>query len=97
MLPFGCFIVLFASAILALPQDKAEHLSEAIITPTPTPTPTPSIKCDYKYCDERGTSWCFHFVPFTAIDPTLGPLPGETRTSIGPCGTKTADPELPVY
>ncbi|KAH6888698.1 hypothetical protein B0T10DRAFT_59870 [Thelonectria olida] len=55
--------------------------------PTQIPnTTTSSRHCDYAYCDTEGTSWCFFFVPFTTLDPTKGPLPGETRTSIGLCG-----------
>ncbi|KAF4463860.1 hypothetical protein FALBO_9312 [Fusarium albosuccineum] len=85
MLPFNCIVFLFASTAFALPGERPA------ITTEPTTTASPTIKCDYKYCDEKGTSWCFHFVPFTTIDPTLGPLPGETRTSIGLCGAKTAE------
>ncbi|KAM0434488.1 hypothetical protein ACHAPT_003584 [Fusarium lateritium] len=81
---FNYFITLFASTALALPGDAAPVITAA--------TPTSTLKCDYKYCDEQGTSWCFHFVPFTTIDPTLGPLPGETRTSIGLCGSKATEP-----
>ncbi|KAF4977372.1 hypothetical protein FZEAL_6084 [Fusarium zealandicum] len=88
MLPFNYLLILFTSTTLALPQDR-----EAITTASPTQ----SIKCDYKYCDEYGTSWCFHFVPITTVDPTLGPLPGETRTSLGLCGTKTAEAEAMAY
>ncbi|KPM40643.1 hypothetical protein AK830_g5903 [Neonectria ditissima] len=57
--------------------------------------PTQSIDCDYKYC-ESNTSWCFYFVPFTTFDISEGPLPGETRTSLGPCGSTTAY-SVPTY
>lgn len=53
-----------------------------------TPAPTTSIHCDYEYCDS-GISWCFYFAGFQTFDPSRGPLPGETRTSIGPCATPT--------
>ncbi|KAK0389409.1 hypothetical protein NLU13_2984 [Sarocladium strictum] len=44
-----------------------------------------SISCDLRYCD-GSTSWCHYWAGITTYDPTLGPLPGETLTSIGLCG-----------
>ncbi|KAF4337619.1 hypothetical protein FBEOM_8518 [Fusarium beomiforme] len=58
-------------------------------SPAVTAAPKESFDCDYSYCGEDDILWCFQFIPFTTIDPTLGPLPGETRVSIGMCGLKT--------
>lgn len=86
MHPLNYLLPLLASTALALPESAG-----------PVTTVTTTLKCDYKYCDEEGTSWCFHFVPFTTVDPTLGPLPGETRTSIGLCGSKATNPAVNQY
>lgn len=65
-------------------KTKTKHTTT---TTSSTSAPAhPARHCDYAYCDEVGTSWCFFFVPFTTIDPTKGPMPGETRSKIGPCG-----------
>ncbi|KAM0559659.1 hypothetical protein ACHAPJ_004183 [Fusarium lateritium] len=92
MFPLKYLVIFFASTILALPGNPAALNAY----PTTTSAPTQTFDCDYEYCDEKSVSWCFHFVPFTAIDPTKGPLPGETRTSIGVCGAKTVAP-MPAY
>lgn len=95
MFPIDYLIVLFASTTLALPGKPAVFLDN-VPTTTTAPTPEQALSCDYSYCDENHISWCFHFVPFTTIDPTLGPMPGETRASVGVCGPKTAMP-VPTY
>ncbi|KAF5530210.1 hypothetical protein FNAPI_13624 [Fusarium napiforme] len=90
MFPINYLVLLFASTALALP-----HNPEACDTDAPAVTAAPkeSFDCDYSYCGEDDdVLWCFHFIPFTTINPTLGPLPGETRVSIGMCGPKSADP-----
>ncbi|KAF5962799.1 hypothetical protein FBULB1_13824 [Fusarium bulbicola] len=90
MFPINYLVLLFASTALALP-----HNPEACDTDAPivTAAPKESFDCDYSYCgDDDDVLWCFRFIPFTTINPTLGPLPGETRVSIGMCGPKSADP-----
>ncbi|KAG5767165.1 hypothetical protein H9Q72_004786 [Fusarium xylarioides] len=90
MFPINYLFLLFASTALALP-----HHPEACDTDAPaiTAAPKESFDCDYSYCgDDDHVLWCFRFIPFTTINPTLGPLPGETRVSIGMCGPKSADP-----
>ncbi|KAF5539586.1 hypothetical protein FMEXI_8783 [Fusarium mexicanum] len=90
MFPINYLVLLFASTALALP-----HNPEACDTDAPAVTAAPkeSFDCDYSYCgDDDDVLWCFRFIPFTTINPTLGPLPGETRVSIGMCGPKSADP-----
>ncbi|KAG5969763.1 hypothetical protein E4U58_001089 [Claviceps cyperi] len=42
--------------------------------------------CDYAFCDERGTSWCFYWHGVTAYDVSRGASPAETKVPIGPCG-----------
>ncbi|KAL4728684.1 hypothetical protein ACLX1H_005435, partial [Fusarium chlamydosporum] len=89
MFPIKYLAIFFASNTLALPGNPAAF---ATSVPTTTTTPNQASDCDYSYCDENHVSWCFHFVPFTTIDPTLGPMPGETRASVGVCGPQTAVP-----
>ncbi|KAH7490649.1 hypothetical protein IWW34DRAFT_851285 [Fusarium oxysporum f. sp. albedinis] len=91
MFPINYLVLLFASTALALPNNP-----EACDTDVPAVTAAPKVSfdCDYSYCGEDDdVLWCFRFIPFTAINPTLGPLPGETRVSIGMCGPKSADPK----
>lgn len=63
--------------------------SPAAETPSPSPTttgtPLAAPDCDYRYCDGQ-TSWCFYWAGVTGWDPSLGPVPGEVRTSVGLCG-----------
>ena len=57
--------------------------------PSPVPTfPSTSLSCDVEYCD-GSTSWCHFWAGMTSYDPTLGPLPGETRVPVGLCGNPT--------
>lgn len=56
--------------------------------PAPTAEPEPTIDCHYRYC-ESSTSWCFYWAGVTGYDISLGPIPGETRTSIGTCDPAT--------
>ncbi|KAH7229221.1 hypothetical protein BKA60DRAFT_627772 [Fusarium oxysporum] len=91
MFPINYLVLLFASTALALPNNP-----EACDTDVPAVTAAPKVSfdCDYSYCGEDDdVLWCFRFIPFTTINPTLGPLPGETRVSIGMCGPKSADPK----
>ncbi|KAH7251944.1 hypothetical protein BKA59DRAFT_473277 [Fusarium tricinctum] len=93
MFPINHLIILFTATAFALPGDQAGCVTEP---PTTTPTPEQTFDCDYSYCDESGISWCFYFVPFTTINPTLGPMPGETRVYIGTCGPAIVAP-APAY
>ena len=54
-----------------------------------TPSVSMPIACDYAYCDGT-SSWCFYWAGVTAYDPQRGPIPGETRTNIGPCSVTPA-------
>ncbi|KAI1043502.1 hypothetical protein LB505_011244 [Fusarium chuoi] len=90
MFPINYLVLLFASTALALPHSPEPCNTDA---PAVTAAPKESFDCDYSYCGEDDhVLWCFRFIPFTTINPTLGPLPGETRISIGTCGPKSADP-----
>ena len=55
------------------------------VFPVPTSTSL-TFDCSYEYCDGQ-TSWCFYWGGITGYDVSLGPLPGEVRTSIGLCGS----------
>ncbi|KAL3964342.1 hypothetical protein ACCO45_001346 [Purpureocillium lilacinum] len=50
-----------------------------------TPSVSLPVACDYTYCD-GSSSWCFYWGGVTSYDPNHGPVPGETRTNLGPCG-----------
>ncbi|GKT98673.1 hypothetical protein FLAG1_00551 [Fusarium langsethiae] len=82
MLPIKYLVILFASTALALPGNPAAFVAN-VPAVTAAPALQQALDCDYSYCDENQISWCFHFVPFTTINPTLGPMPGETRVSVG--------------
>ncbi|EQL02100.1 hypothetical protein OCS_02194 [Ophiocordyceps sinensis CO18] len=41
--------------------------------------------CDYSYCDGT-SSWCFYWGGVTSYDVNRGPVPGEMRAPLGPCG-----------
>ncbi|KAG7419538.1 hypothetical protein Forpe1208_v002789 [Fusarium oxysporum f. sp. rapae] len=91
MFPINYLVLLFASTGLGLPSNPQACDTDA---PAVTAAPKESFDCDYSYCGEDDdVLWCFRFIPFTTINPTLGPLPGETRVSIGMCGPKSADPK----
>ena len=95
-------IVLLASAALAvfLPQDaspasttssllpQSHSHSSAAASTTPAPKPRPR-QCDYTFCDQDGIIWCYVWDGVTAFDISLGPIPVETRVSLGWCKTKT--------
>ncbi|KAF5650415.1 hypothetical protein F52700_385 [Fusarium sp. NRRL 52700] len=92
MFPINYLVLLFASTALALPHNPEACDTDAHAV---TAAPKESFDCDYSYCGEDDdVLWCFRFIPFTTVNPTLGPLPGETRVSIGMCGPKSADPNL---
>jgi hypothetical protein len=83
-MPSFAYILLLAGTVASL------ALPTALITYPPTNQLAPtssisSISCDIRYCD-GSTSWCHYWAGITSYDPTLGPLPGETRTSLGLCG-----------
>jgi hypothetical protein len=91
MFPINYLVLLFASTALALPGNPEACDTDASAV---TAAPKESFDCDYSYCGEDDdVLWCFRFIPFTTINPTLGPLPGETRVSIGMCGPKSAEPK----
>lgn len=41
--------------------------------------------CDYTYCDEHGSKWCYLWGGVTAYDWSKGVIPAETRVPLGPC------------
>ncbi|KAK2024847.1 hypothetical protein LX32DRAFT_704544 [Colletotrichum zoysiae] len=43
-----------------------------------------SIDCKYKYCDGQ-TQYCMYWAGVTGWNPSLGPVPGMTRTTLGAC------------
>ncbi|RCI10314.1 hypothetical protein L249_8441 [Ophiocordyceps polyrhachis-furcata BCC 54312] len=65
------------------------------VTPTTTSSPPAAtttrppvslpLTCDYSYCD-GSSSWCFYWAGITSYDVSRGPVPGETRVGLGPCG-----------
>lgn len=63
-------------------NQKRDAINEILITSAPTP----SVDCKYKYCDSN-TQYCMYWAGVTGYDPSLGPIPGMTRTSLGACQT----------
>ncbi|KAK1457557.1 hypothetical protein CCUS01_09671 [Colletotrichum cuscutae] len=59
---------------------KRDTINKILITLAPTP----SVNCEYKYCDSN-TQYCMYWAGVTGYDPSLGPIPGMTRTSLGAC------------
>ncbi|KAF4505321.1 hypothetical protein G6O67_007281 [Ophiocordyceps sinensis] len=57
--------------------------------PQTTPAPPAQVSmpatCDYSYCDGT-SSWCFYWGGVTSYDVNRGPVPGEMRAPLGPCG-----------
>lgn len=47
--------------------------------------------CQPKYC-ENGSEYCHYWGGVTGWDISLGPVPGMTRTSLGPCPTSAVGP-----
>ncbi|KAK2064275.1 hypothetical protein LY76DRAFT_657142 [Colletotrichum caudatum] len=43
-----------------------------------------SIDCKYKYCDDQ-IQYCMYWAGVTGWNPSLGPVPGMTRTTLGAC------------
>ncbi|GKT53848.1 hypothetical protein ColTof4_06011 [Colletotrichum tofieldiae] len=81
------------------PTVSGEHgglktLNNEFITPAPidsAPTPAPaSIDCKYKYCNSN-TQYCMYWAGVTGWDPSLGPIPGMTHTSLGVCQVPVTD------
>lgn len=64
--------------------------------PADEPEPDPSIDCHYRYC-ESSTSWCFYWGGVTGYDVSRGPIPGETRTSLGTCDPATEVGPEPTF
>ncbi|PHH73924.1 hypothetical protein CDD80_3458 [Ophiocordyceps camponoti-rufipedis] len=82
--------LLLAPLATALPGPAATSTPPSQAAPTTTTTTTagpvslPAV-CDYSYCDGR-SSWCFYWAGITSYDISRGPVPGETRVPLGPCG-----------
>lgn len=97
---FTTFFLLLAAAasVLAAPASptKPAIAAPALVgDPASAPTdplaadPEPnSIDCHKRYC-ESSTLWCFYWAGMTGYDVSLGPLPGETRTSVDTCEPAT--------
>ncbi|KAK2000021.1 hypothetical protein LX36DRAFT_689689 [Colletotrichum falcatum] len=49
-----------------------------------------SIDCKYTYCDDR-TLYCMYWAGVTGWNPSLGPVPGMTRTTLGACRVPATD------
>ncbi|KFA74981.1 hypothetical protein S40288_02200 [Stachybotrys chartarum IBT 40288] len=80
---------LFAAAV-AFAAPHARFVEDGIYNhdPSVTAAPTPPIHCDNKICDGK-TEWCFYWAGVTSYDQSLGPVPGVTRTALGPCPPAT--------
>ncbi|KAL2213582.1 hypothetical protein CC79DRAFT_1362391 [Sarocladium strictum] len=81
------------AASIAVPTTLVTHPTLPAIQDFPLSS---SISCDNRYCD-GSTSWCFYWAGITTYDPTLGPLPGETRRSLGRCGKTTTETTYASY
>ncbi|KAG6031352.1 hypothetical protein E4U41_007598 [Claviceps citrina] len=84
--------------VQTLPLPKQHHVTttttllDVLLT---TGTPAPSLgtssggetrsSCDYSFCDERGTRWCYYWRGITAYDVSEGVVPAETKVALGPC------------
>ncbi|KAK2009802.1 hypothetical protein LZ32DRAFT_608094 [Colletotrichum eremochloae] len=55
-----------------------------------------SIDCMYKYCDDR-TQYCMYWAGVTGWNPSLGPVPGMTRTTLGVCQVPVTDPATYIW
>ncbi|PFH54898.1 hypothetical protein XA68_12498 [Ophiocordyceps unilateralis] len=85
-----------AAVAVALPGPAATTTTLTTMTsPTESASSTtapPVISlpsaCDYSYCD-GSSSWCFYWAGITSYDISRGPVPGETRVPLGPCGVTT--------
>ncbi|OHE95470.1 hypothetical protein CORC01_09203 [Colletotrichum orchidophilum] len=62
-------------------NQKRSTVNHMLITPAPFSS---SVDCKYKYCDSS-TQYCMYWAGVTGWDPSLGPIPGMTRTSLGAC------------
>ncbi|KAG5993435.1 hypothetical protein E4U43_003494 [Claviceps pusilla] len=87
-----------ASSAIIPPETRTETRTETASLPRPTtpaapaqPRPcsagTPGCRaaCDYAFCDENGTSWCFYWYGVTGWDVSGGVHPAETRVPLGEC------------
>lgn len=83
-------------AVLAAADDPAPTPPPPADEPEPEPEPEPSIDCHYRYC-ESSTSWCFYWGGVTGYDVSRGPIPGETRTSLGTCDPATEVGPEPTF
>ncbi|KAK1981350.1 hypothetical protein LZ30DRAFT_689247 [Colletotrichum cereale] len=66
--------------------DKKQFVASV---PMAAPAPT-SIDCKYKYCDDH-TQYCMYWAGVTGWNPSLGPVPGMTRTGLGVCQVPATD------
>ncbi|KAI1104643.1 hypothetical protein F4804DRAFT_306346 [Jackrogersella minutella] len=86
------------SSTITAPQTKTARSTEAVtlipitvLGPPAVDSSTSSFtgQCDYSYCDEQGDNVCFYWAGVTSWDVSLGPIPGEIPTTLGPCSTAT--------
>ncbi|KZL85604.1 hypothetical protein CI238_05464 [Colletotrichum incanum] len=63
--------------------DNNEFITPAPMDSASAPSRA-SIDCKYKYCNSN-TQYCIHWAGVTGWDPSLGPIPGMTQTSLGVC------------
>ncbi|OAA33061.1 hypothetical protein AAL_00526 [Moelleriella libera RCEF 2490] len=107
MFPTTLCLVLISTTLAAAAVQKRHHPAlapletnalAAVTTVMPAKagsTAPPSLSttqsCDYAYCDEYGSKWCYVWGGITGFDISKGPIPGETRIGIGLCsgGPKT--------
>ncbi|RDA86754.1 hypothetical protein CP532_4208 [Ophiocordyceps camponoti-leonardi (nom. inval.)] len=80
--------------VFALPGPAATTNTAQTASPTVESSPSTTTRpppvslpltCDYSYCD-GSSSWCFYWAGITSYDVSRGPVPGETRVGLGPCG-----------
>ncbi|UNI14440.1 hypothetical protein JDV02_001069 [Purpureocillium takamizusanense] len=69
------------------PRDPSAAAA-AVAAAAVTPSVSLPVACDFTYCD-GSSSWCFYWAGVTAYDSKGAPIPGETRTNLGPCGAAT--------
>lgn len=102
-------IVILLGAVTTLTASAATAQIPIGNAPAPDHTGSPSldddddgaaarrsaVHCHYSYC-ESSTLWCFYWAGVTGYDASLGPLPGETRTSLDTCHPATEGEPAPT-
>ncbi|GKT46670.1 uncharacterized protein ColSpa_06851 [Colletotrichum spaethianum] len=69
---------------------KPDTIVINVRTDRPTTTTLASVDCKYKYCNSN-TQYCTYWAGITGWDPSLGPIPGMTHTSLGSCQVPATD------